>query len=162
MPRGNVKFEGSERADREITQPQIGEAALFPDTEQRPVERLPQKIVAAPYRNADTFADVIIGAPDADLGGTDAGFFVLLYFLVHHGVARGLAWAHRGAVAGIACWFVIDSTGSALLGAGFNVALVNLPALLVLGVPLYLLRPDRYDRAAGSPGRAGEPEEGTR
>src|SRR5689334_10037758 len=57
MPRQNVKSEGSERADRKIAQPQIGETAPLPDTEQRPVERLPQKIVAAPHRNADTFAE---------------------------------------------------------------------------------------------------------
>ena len=83
------------------------------------------------------------------LGGTDAGFFVLLYFLVRHGVAAGTACAHRGAVAGIASWFVIDSTGPLWLGAGFNVALVNLPALIRLAVPLYALRPAR-DRASRS------------
>ncbi len=57
MPHGNVKFEGSERADRKIAQPQIGEAALLPDAEQRPVERLPQKVVSAPNCDADTFAE---------------------------------------------------------------------------------------------------------
>src|SRR5215470_11767231 len=49
---------GSERADGEIAQPQIGETALFPQAEQGPVERLTQRVVAAPDRDADAFAEV--------------------------------------------------------------------------------------------------------
>src|SRR5512141_722699 len=45
------------RADREIAQPQIGEAAALPQPEQRPVERLPQQVVAALDRDADAFAE---------------------------------------------------------------------------------------------------------
>ena len=45
------------RADREITQPQVGEAALLPQPEQRPVDRLAQQIVAAFDRDADALAE---------------------------------------------------------------------------------------------------------
>src|SRR5579871_3809827 len=46
------------RADRKIAQPQIGVAAFFPETKQRPVQGLPQQVVALAYRNADAFAEV--------------------------------------------------------------------------------------------------------
>jgi hypothetical protein len=77
------------------------------------------------------------------LGATDSGFFVLLFFLVRHGIGEELAWAHRASVSGIGTWFAIDTIGSLYLGAGFNVALVNLPALLLMAVPLWFLRPGR-------------------
>ena len=86
------------------------------------------------------------------LGGTDAGFFVLLYVLVRYGVRAGEHWAHRGAMAGMLTWFVIDTAGSLLLGATFNVVLVNIPALLLVGIPLWSIRPeDRARRSASSP-----------
>src|SRR6476620_11061085 len=47
----------SERTDRKIAQPQIREAAFFPDPEQRPVQRRPQQIVALADGDADTFAE---------------------------------------------------------------------------------------------------------
>src|SRR3978361_1240164 len=45
------------RADGEITQPQIGVAAFFPDPEQRPVQRLPQQVVALAHGNPDALAE---------------------------------------------------------------------------------------------------------
>src|SRR6476620_10625693 len=48
----------SERADRKIPQPQIREAAFFPDPEQRPVQRRPQQIVALADGDADAFAEI--------------------------------------------------------------------------------------------------------
>src|SRR6478735_2009973 len=47
----------SERTDRKIAQPQIREAAFFPDPEQRPVQRRPQQIVALADADADTFSE---------------------------------------------------------------------------------------------------------
>src|ERR1700730_4525903 len=46
-----------ERAHREIPQPQIGVAAFFPDPEQRPIQRLPQQIVALAHGDADALAE---------------------------------------------------------------------------------------------------------
>src|SRR3979490_207494 len=48
----------SERADGKIAQPQIGEAALFPDPEQRPVQRLPQQVVALAHGDTDALAEI--------------------------------------------------------------------------------------------------------
>ena len=53
-----VKFR-SERTDRKIAQPHVGEAAALPQPEQRPVESLPQRLVAAPHRDADVIRDLI-------------------------------------------------------------------------------------------------------
>src|ERR1700730_9374099 len=47
-----------ERAHGKIAQPQIGVAALFPEPEQRPVQRLPQQIVTLAHRDADAFAEI--------------------------------------------------------------------------------------------------------
>src|ERR1700752_355707 len=46
------------RADGKIPQPQIGEAAFFPYPEQRPIQRLPQQIVALADGDADAFAEI--------------------------------------------------------------------------------------------------------
>src|SRR5262245_54665891 len=62
----------SERADREIAQPQIGVAAFFPDPEQRPVQRLAQEIVALAHGDADALAK--IAALDKRPAGEGAAF----------------------------------------------------------------------------------------
>src|SRR5262245_55644162 len=48
----------SKRAEREIAQPQIGEAALLPRAEERPVQRQPHDIVAFLDRDSDPFAEI--------------------------------------------------------------------------------------------------------
>src|SRR6202035_1868644 len=48
----------SERTDRKIAQPQIGVAPFFPEPEQRPVEGLPQQIVALAHGDADALAEI--------------------------------------------------------------------------------------------------------
>src|SRR5438445_9743830 len=48
----------SKRADGKIAEPQIGVAAFFPEPEQRPVQRLPQQIIALADRNADALAEI--------------------------------------------------------------------------------------------------------
>src|SRR5580658_4873352 len=67
------------RAHRKIAQPQIGVAAFFPDPEQRPVQRLPQQIVALAHGNADALAEIAAlheraareGAAVARIGAVD-------------------------------------------------------------------------------------------
>src|ERR1700753_1446282 len=46
------------RADREIMPPQIGIGPLPPDPEQRPIQCLPQQIIALAHRDADTLAEI--------------------------------------------------------------------------------------------------------
>src|SRR3954447_12520999 len=47
-----------ERADGKIAQPEIGVAAFFPQPEQRPVQRLPQQVVALAHRNPNALAEI--------------------------------------------------------------------------------------------------------
>src|SRR5882757_1894310 len=69
----------SERADRKIAQPQIGVAAFFPDPEQRPVQRLPQQVVALAHGDANALAEIAAlderptreGAAIAGIGAVD-------------------------------------------------------------------------------------------
>src|ERR1700688_4248441 len=67
------------RADGKIAQPQIGVAAFFPEPEQRPVQRLPQQVVALAHGDADAFAEIAAlderaateGAAVAGVGAVD-------------------------------------------------------------------------------------------
>src|SRR3954454_9558385 len=68
---------GLKRANGEIAQPQIGVAAFFPQPEQRPVQRLPQQVVALAHGNADALAEIPAldewaAAEGAALGGIGA------------------------------------------------------------------------------------------
>src|SRR5207247_2565048 len=67
------------RTDRKIAEPQIGVAAFFPDTKQRPVQRLPQQVVALAHGDADALAEIAAldkrpareGAAFAGIGAAD-------------------------------------------------------------------------------------------
>lgn len=74
------------------------------------------------------------------LGATSAGFFVLFHMIVRHALSRGEQWAWRALTGALCVWFVLDSGMSAWLGAWFNIWLVNLPCLLITGVPLLRIR----------------------
>lgn len=85
-------------------------------------------------------ADAVFSFAVVPLGATTAGFFVLVHFLVRFGFARRERWSYDAVVAGVLVWFALDSTISVHHGAWFNVGLVNVPCLVVLGVPLWFLR----------------------
>ena len=82
----------------------------------------------------DTFAFMTV-----PLGATTAGYFVMVFMLVRFGFAQRQPWAYWSVVAALLTWFVIDSVFSGLHGAYFNIWLVNLPCLLIMGVPLLML-----------------------
>lgn len=74
------------------------------------------------------------------LGATMAGYFVLAFMIVHHAFPRRERWAYWTVVTALAVWFVLDSTFSVLHGAVFNVWLVNVPCIVIMGLPLVMLR----------------------
>src|SRR5580698_2525792 len=47
-----------ERTHRKIAQPQVGIAAPFPEPEQRPVQSLPQHVIALAHGDADALAEI--------------------------------------------------------------------------------------------------------
>jgi len=73
------------------------------------------------------------------LGATTSGFFVMFGLVARYGLLKRQRWAHWTLSGGLGTWFVLDSAGSIAAGATFNVLLVNLPCLLVLGIPLLIL-----------------------
>ncbi len=70
------------------------------------------------------------------IGGTIVGFHVIMIFLAVSPFRRRERWAHRAMVAGMLAWFVIDSALSLREGALHNVLLINIPALVMIGIPL--------------------------
>jgi len=92
----------------------------------------------------------------APLGATTAGYFVLLFALVWGAFPRREPWAWWASTIAIAVWFVLDSAFSIRHGAVFNVWLVNIPCVVILGVALGALRP-----AFRSDPRAANKENGT-
>ncbi len=66
------------------------------------------------------------------LGATVAGWGVFALAVTRHGFARGEAWARRYLAAGVALWFVVDTTVSALHAVWANVAFNTLVLVAVL------------------------------
>jgi hypothetical protein len=93
------------------------------------------RTLSADARRAFAFALILLGA-------TTVGFFVLVALVVKHAFPRRERWAYRAVVGAILTWFTIDTTLSAMAGAWFNILIVNLPCLLLLGIPLAALRRD--------------------
>jgi hypothetical protein len=91
--------------------------------------------LSADARRAFAFALIPFGA-------TTFGFFVLVALVVKHAFPRRERWAYRAVLGAILSWFTIDTTLSAIAGAWFNILIVNLPCLLLLGIPLAALRRD--------------------
>jgi hypothetical protein len=74
------------------------------------------------------------------IGGTIAGFHVLMAYVAAVPLARREAWAIRALAAALLVWFAIDSAIGLLTGGWFNVVLINLFALIAVGVPLLVAR----------------------
>lgn len=75
------------------------------------------------------------------LGATTAGYFVLVHAIVRFAFPRREPWAWWAVTAAVAVWFALDSVFSIRHGAVFNVWLVNIPCVVLLGVALAALRP---------------------
>lgn len=94
-------------------------AAVFWDAEAMPAE-------------ANRFRLFLFGP----LGGTIAGTYVLQAYIAHYPFRRKEKWAWRASVLALLTWFGVDSAVSVYHGAIFNVYLVNVFALIGIGLPL--------------------------
>jgi hypothetical protein len=72
------------------------------------------------------------------IGGTIVGFHLLMIFIVKFAFANRERWAWWSMWAGLLGWFVVDSSVSAYWGAWHNVTLINLVALVFIGLPLIM------------------------
>ena len=78
-------------------------------------------------------------------GATFAAHFLMLWWALRS--EPGARWVLRATLVSVLAWFSVDTLGCAAQGAWFNIALINLPSLLALGVPWSLAA-----RAAARPG----------
>lgn len=76
----------------------------------------------------------------APMGGTLAGYFVLVLYITLYPFRERKVWAHSAITAGILIWFITDSAMTIYHGAYFNMYLVNLPTLVLWGLPLLFTR----------------------
>lgn len=89
---------------------------------------------ALPPDAARTFAFMVV-----PLGATTAGYFILVFFIVRYVFPRRERWAWTAVTAALLTWFLLDSIFSWRHGAFFNIVLVNITCLLVMGAPLAAL-----------------------
>lgn len=69
-------------------------------------------------------------------GGSIAGKWIVHAMIARGPLAEGRAWARNATMAGLVLWFVVDSVASFALGAAFNVAMINLLPVVLVGAPL--------------------------
>lgn len=74
------------------------------------------------------------------IGGTIVGFHLLMIMISENAFKQRAPWAWRAMWYGLLSWFVIDSSISFYYGAIHNVVLINLVALLLIGIPLVMTR----------------------
>ncbi|TVR51743.1 MAG: hypothetical protein EA425_06385 [Puniceicoccaceae bacterium] len=92
------------------------------------------------------------------LGGTIAGYFLLQSLVVMQGFRKRQAWAWWAVTGALMLWFVVDSARSFHHGAWFNVLMVNLPTLVLVGLPLVMTaRPILRPQGTMEPAAGGKP-----
>ncbi len=74
------------------------------------------------------------------IGGTIVGFHVLMILISENAFKRKERWAYKALWLGLLSWFFIDSGISLYFGAVHNVILINLVALVLIGLPLVATR----------------------
>lgn len=87
-----------------------------------------------------------IPSSDADLaglllgisGGSIAGKWIVHALVARGPLAEGEAWARDLTLRGLSAWFFADSIASLAVGASFNVWMINLVPVALVGIPLVL------------------------
>lgn len=74
------------------------------------------------------------------IGATIAGFHLLMIFISENAFKKKEKWAYQAMLFALLLWFVIDSGISICTGAIYNVVLINLVALFLIGLPLVMTR----------------------
>lgn len=70
------------------------------------------------------------------IGGTIVGFHALMIMISEHAFRRREPWAYRALWLGLLSWFAIDSGITLYYGAIHNLVMINLVALVLIGLPL--------------------------
>ena len=70
------------------------------------------------------------------IGGTIVGFHFLMIMISENAFKKKEKWAYYAIWGGLLFWFIIDSCISIFYAALYNVVLINLFALIFIGLPL--------------------------
>ena len=76
------------------------------------------------------------------IGGTIVGFHVLMVMISEYAFKQKQKWAYYAMWLGLLSWFAIDTGLSFYYGAIHNIVLINLVALVLIGLPLVMTRSD--------------------
>lgn len=74
------------------------------------------------------------------IGGTIVGFHILMVMISENAFRKKERWAFNAMWIGLLSWFIIDSGISFYYGAIHNIILINIVALLLIGIPLIMTR----------------------
>lgn len=74
------------------------------------------------------------------LGGTIAGKYIVMAYIVYYPFRQKEAWAWKALFWGQIVWFVIDSSVSFYHHAYFNILIINMLPMIIIGVPLLRVR----------------------
>lgn len=72
------------------------------------------------------------------IGGTIVGFHTLMIFIIVYPFKNRERWSYIAMWTALISWFVIDSSISWYYGAIHNVVIINLVALVLIGIPLIM------------------------
>ena len=72
------------------------------------------------------------------IGGTIVGFHILMVFISENAFKKCEKWAYYAMWWGLLSWFFIDSSISIFYGAWHNLWLINVVALVLIGLPLIM------------------------
>jgi len=73
------------------------------------------------------------------LGATNAGYFILQYFIAKHAFAKRELWAYQAIVTGFLFWFILDSAMCLFYSGYFNILIANIPTLMAM-MPIFFTR----------------------
>lgn len=73
------------------------------------------------------------------LGATNAGYFILQYFIGKHAFAKRELWAYQAIVRAFLVWFILDSAMCLYYAGYFNILIANIPTLMVM-TPIFFTR----------------------
>ena len=74
------------------------------------------------------------------IGGTIVGFHIIMIMISENAFKKKEKWAYTTLWLGLLSWFFIDSSVSWYYGAIHNVVLINLVALILIGLPLVMTK----------------------
>ena len=74
------------------------------------------------------------------IGATIVGYHILMIMISENAFKQKEPWAYRALCFGLLSWFAIDSGISVYYGAIHNLVIINVVALVLIGLPLLMTR----------------------